>query len=141
MWAHDFYLLCQTSITHYFLYHYAMVMQFSALNKNFIGFIMQFTECKQSVPVLRYDLWCSLCPHALFSQARSHMRESAEIEVAARNIGVFLLVNMIQTTMGKSILHYFLKNSNIIENYCNFTSKYCMELTHFATIYLTIVIY
>ena len=64
------------------------------------------------------------------------------VQKAHDSIYLFVITrNMIQTAMGKSILHYFLKNSNIIENYCNFTSKYSMELTHFATIYLTIVIY
>ena len=55
MLVHDFCLLFQTFITHNVLYHYAMAMQFSALSKHFIGFMMQVTEWKYSVPVLRYD--------------------------------------------------------------------------------------
>ena len=55
MWAHDFCLLFQTFITHNFLYHYAMAMQILALSKDLIGFMMQVTEWKYSVPVLRYD--------------------------------------------------------------------------------------
>ena len=56
MWAHDFCLLFQTYITHTFLYHYAIAMQLSALSKNLIGIMIQVTECKYYVPVLRYDL-------------------------------------------------------------------------------------
>ena len=55
MWAHDFFQLFKTSITHTFLYHYAMEMQFSALSKNLIGVNMQVTDFKYSVPALRYD--------------------------------------------------------------------------------------
>ena len=74
--GHMICLLVQTAITHKFLCHFAMTMEFSALNQQLIGFMMKFTECKYSVPVLRYDLYvmgCSLCPHALFSQTWSQM--------------------------------------------------------------------
>ena len=40
------------------LYYYAMAMQFSALNQHLVGFMMQVTECKYSVPVLRNELLC-----------------------------------------------------------------------------------
>ena len=56
MWAHDFCLLFQTFIIRNILYYYAMAMQFSALSKHLIGFMMQVTEYKYSIPVLRYDL-------------------------------------------------------------------------------------
>ena len=48
----------------------------NALSKHLIVFMMQVTECKCSVPILKYYLrvtGCSLCPHAMFSQAWSHM--------------------------------------------------------------------
>ena len=52
-------------------------MKFSTLIKHLIGYTAQVTECKYCVPVLSYDLYCdrvySLCPHAPFSQARSHL--------------------------------------------------------------------
>ena len=57
MWAHDFYLLFQFCIARNVLYYQAMAMQFSALSKHLIGFMVQVTECNYSVPVLRYDLW------------------------------------------------------------------------------------
>ena len=47
MWAHDF---CLTSITQNFLYP----MQILALRKRLTGFMMQVTECKHFVPILRY---------------------------------------------------------------------------------------
>ena len=57
-----------------------MALQVSAPNKHLIGIMMQVTECKYTIPVLRYDrdmtcrvMGCSLCPHALFSQAQSHI--------------------------------------------------------------------
>ena len=56
MWAREFCLLFQAFITHNILYYYAMAMQFSALSKLLIGFMMQVTEYKYSIPVLRYDL-------------------------------------------------------------------------------------
>ena len=54
----DFCLLFQTSITHNTLYHHAMEMQFSALSKHLVAFMMQLqvTDFKYSVPVVRYDL-------------------------------------------------------------------------------------
>ena len=45
-----------TFIIHNVLNHYAMVLQFSALSKHFIGIMMQVTECRNTIPVLRYDL-------------------------------------------------------------------------------------
>ena len=53
-----------------------MTIQFSALSNYVIGFMMQVTEYKYSVPILRYDprvTGCSMCPHALFLQARSQI--------------------------------------------------------------------
>ena len=40
----------------YFLYHYVMAMQFSALSKHLISIMMHVTKYKYSVPVLRCDL-------------------------------------------------------------------------------------
>ena len=57
MWAHDFCLLFQASTTHNVLYHYATTVQFSALNEHLIGFMMQVTDCRYSVPALIYDLY------------------------------------------------------------------------------------
>ena len=54
------------------LYQYAMAMKLLAVGTHLIGFTMQVTECKYSFPLLRYVMGHSLCPHALFSQARSH---------------------------------------------------------------------
>ena len=56
MWAHDYFLLFQAFITHNVLYHYAMAVEFSAFSKHLIGFMMQVTEYKYSVPVLKYNL-------------------------------------------------------------------------------------
>ena len=56
MWAHDFCLLSQIFITHNFLYHYVMAMQFSVHSQHLLGFMMQVTECTYSVPILRYDM-------------------------------------------------------------------------------------
>ena len=35
-------------------FHYTMTMKFSAPSKHLIGFMTQVTECKHSVPLLRY---------------------------------------------------------------------------------------
>ena len=56
MWAHDFCLLFQTSLTHNVLYQYAMAMKFLTLSVHLIGNMIQVTECKYSVPVLSYDI-------------------------------------------------------------------------------------
>ena len=56
MWAHDFCLLFHNFITHNFLYHYAMALQFSAPSKHLIGIMVQVTEWKYTFPELRYDL-------------------------------------------------------------------------------------
>ena len=56
MWAHDIFLIFHTSLTHNVLHHYAMAMKFLAISKHLIGFMMQVSECKYSVPILRYDL-------------------------------------------------------------------------------------
>ena len=45
------YITFQISITHNFLYHHAIAMQFSSLSKHLIGFMIQ-------VPILRYNLLC-----------------------------------------------------------------------------------
>ena len=58
MWAHDFCLPFQTFITHTFLYHYAMAMQFAAYIKHLIGVMVQVTEWQYFLPGLRYDLLC-----------------------------------------------------------------------------------
>ena len=64
-----------------------MAMQFSTYSKHLIVITMiviaitvQVTECKYSVPVLRYYrsvTRCSLCPHALFLQARSQLQDKS----------------------------------------------------------------
>ena len=43
-----------------------MAMKFSARITHLIGFIMPATDCRYSIPILRYDPLCSLCPHSLF---------------------------------------------------------------------------
>jgi len=52
-----------------------MAMKFTTRIKHLMGFIVQVTDQKYSVAVLRNDLLCkySLCPHALFLQAWSHI--------------------------------------------------------------------
>jgi len=53
-----------------------MDMQLLTIIKNLMGCIIQFTEYKYSVLLLRNDLVsdrCSLCPPALFLQALSLM--------------------------------------------------------------------
>ena len=57
MWANDFCLLFQISITHN-LYYYAMAMQFAVLSNHLIGFMTQVTEWQYFPPALRYDLLC-----------------------------------------------------------------------------------
>ena len=43
-----------------------MAMACLARSKHLIGFMMQVTECKYSVPMTCYVTGCSLCPRALF---------------------------------------------------------------------------
>ena len=53
-----------------------MAMKGSACIMHLIGFIMQVVEYRYSTSVLRCDLLCtgcSLCPHALLSQAQSQL--------------------------------------------------------------------
>jgi len=64
IWAHKIWLLFQTLMTHNF--SWAMVMKFLTLIKHLIDYTTQVTECKYFVPILSYDLWVYLCPHALF---------------------------------------------------------------------------
>ena len=56
MWAHDFCLLFHTFVTHKFLYHYAMVLQFSALSQQLSGVMIQVADCKNTISVLRYNM-------------------------------------------------------------------------------------
>jgi len=53
-------------------------MKLSMFVKHLIGYTIQVTESKYSVPVLKNDLLsenlrCSLCPHTMFLQARSYI--------------------------------------------------------------------
>ena len=98
MWAHDFCLLFQIFITHNFLYHYAMAIKFQRIVR------MQLALwCKlQNVNTL-FQYWdityrvmgCSLCPHALFLQAQSHLSLSLWWSVYHVNV-IFLTRNVMQ---------------------------------------------
>ena len=68
MWMHKFCPLFQTFMTHNFLSHHAIAMQFSTLITHLIGYIIQVTECKCSIPgpVLRYDLLYGGVDHTLY---------------------------------------------------------------------------
>ena len=45
----------QSFITHNILYYYAMALQFSALSKHLIDIMIEVTEWKYTIPILRYD--------------------------------------------------------------------------------------
>jgi len=64
---------------------------FSLLVHNLSGIVLQITECKYCSLVLRYDFIsdiCTLYPHALFLQARSHLLQQYFIGYKSRNFHV-----------------------------------------------------
>ena len=66
----------QTFVTHNFLFQYGMGTQFSEIVHNLTGSPTHFTEPKYYISVLRYvssDCMVHFSPHAMFSQARSHI--------------------------------------------------------------------
>ena len=56
MWAHDFSILFQPFITHNLLYHYAMVMQFSALSNLMDLKVSSFVSHSSLLTVKNVDL-------------------------------------------------------------------------------------
>ena len=45
-------------MTHNFSWHYAMAMSFSVLIQHVTGFMIEVTECKHFISVLRYYQFC-----------------------------------------------------------------------------------
>jgi len=66
----------QTFVTHNYLLQYGMTTQFPEIGHNLIGFPTRLTEPIYYISVLRYissNQMVYFSPHALFSQARSHI--------------------------------------------------------------------
>ena len=66
----------QTFVTHNLLLQYGVFTQFSEIVHNLTGFPTHLTEPKYHISVLRYvssNYMVCFSPHALFSQARSHL--------------------------------------------------------------------
>jgi len=66
----------QTFVTHNFLLQYGMATKFSEIVHNLTGFPTHLTETKYYISVLRYvspNHMVYFSPHALFSQAQSHL--------------------------------------------------------------------
>ena len=72
----------QTFVTYKFLLQYGMAPQISEIVHNLTGFPTHLTEPKYYISVLRYvssNHMVYFSPHALFSQARSHMYHTVDI--------------------------------------------------------------
>ena len=66
----------QSFISHNFLFHYCMAMNFLQFVKNLSGFVMQVTKWKYSILVIRYDSLSNKVyfkPTCTVLQARSQM--------------------------------------------------------------------
>ena len=70
----------QTFVTHNVLLQHGVATQFSEIAHNLTGFLTHLTEQKYYISVLKYvssNHMIYFSPHALFSQARSHIKFSS----------------------------------------------------------------
>ena len=84
MWAHDFCLHFHISIAHNYSHHYAMAMKMFTFLKHVMGIVIHdYMLQNLNIPfqhgdITRNVIGRSLCPYALFSQARSHLQFDME---------------------------------------------------------------
>ena len=88
----------QTFVTHNFLLQYAMATQFSQIVHNLTGFPTHLTEPKYFFSVLRYvssNHIVHFSPHALFSQAWSHLLYDTIMLVWQRQTTIYFAVFLV----------------------------------------------
>jgi len=90
----------QTFGSHNFLFQYGTATKFSKFVDNLFGFITLLTESKCYFSILRYvssNGMVYFSPHALFSQARSH--------IVARRDTFHVLICLYRCTMGQAYVN------------------------------------